>query len=111
MGKCIVDYKNKISRELPDNLLGKAFKDMIYVKGINPDYILFTIDYCGTNHMKVNTVFSLYYIMEKRKVKEAFEEYKNHPMKFDVSNTKVAEETKIEYHPIEKNNWSKIYKK
>lgn len=110
MGGCIGLYRKLISKEQPSSLLGKAFKEMIYEKEIDPNLILFTIKYCALTRRKVNSVFSLYYIFNKRDVLEAYEQYKLQPTKFDFSNIEIAEETKINYHPKERKGWNKIIK-
>lgn len=108
MGGCIGLYQKLISKEQPATLLGKAFKEMIYEKEIDPNLIIFTIKYCVLTHRKVNSVFSLYYIFNRKDVLEAYEQYKLQPVKFDFSSIEVAKETKINYRPNKRKGWNKI---
>lgn len=110
MGDCVATYLKYISSETPKNLLGRAFKEMIYTKGIDPNYILFCIQQCALTHKRLKSVFSLYYIMDNNNMRDAYEMHKNNRIHIDYDSVETVEETKINCKPAKRKGWDKIIK-
>ena len=109
-GACVGAYNEKIDSTVAKTVLGKVFKEMIYVKKIDPKYILFVIQYCETHNEKPKSIFSLYYILNKVKIKRAYEEYKEQPAKFDLDKAEITPEVHTTYKKPNEKGWNKIFK-
>ena len=106
---CVAIYSKEIDPSAPKVLLGKAFKDMIYEKRIDPNLLKFTLEYCVKNNKKPKSVFSLNYMVSYREIQSAYKKSKERKVNFKPEDAKIDKETKISYHPKNKEDWRKIF--
>ena len=71
---------NEITQYYVDNVcstvvmaqLGKAVKDIIFKKNVEPRFLLFAIKYAVKNKIPIRSPFSLHYLINYDNIKEAF---------------------------------------
>lgn len=69
-------YYEHISKTVVMKNLMKVINNIVLEKHIDSEYLLFAMKYVISNHMTLNSPYGLYYIIDNKKVKSAWEKKK-----------------------------------
>lgn len=91
-------YYQKISNTVVMAQLLNTINNIVFVKNVDSDYLLFALNFCIDNRIKINSPYGLHYIIDNSRVKAAWNNQTAKKMikqmKFNVSNA-VENTTKI----------------
>lgn len=89
-------FWEKINKNVVYGNLRKVVNEIVYVKGIHPDVLYFGINYYLDNHLSLNYPAGLFYVIQNKKMMEAYSRTKVKKLnyKFEVE---IDKENKYSY--------------
>ena len=69
-------YYENINKMVVMKLLVHTIKNVVLVKGIDPDYVLFTLKYAVKNNIPCKSPLSMHYFVGSPRFQDAWERYK-----------------------------------
>jgi hypothetical protein len=106
-------YLEKINPAEVCKVLNSTINNIVHVKKVNSEYLLFALKYAIKNNIQIHAPMGLHYIINNYKIKKAYEEefIKRRIREIegsDVMQIVSQEEVKIDYNNESVNLWDKI---
>ena len=94
------------------SLLNRTINNIIDVKKVPSDFLLFALQYVIKNKLPLNHATGLYYIINNKKIKKEYMKQKAREINSKIKTTNVSANNEVKFNiTIENNSWSKIFER
>lgn len=94
------------------SLLNRTINNIIDVKKVPSDFLLFALKYVIKNKLSLNHATGMYYIINNNNIKKEYMKQKAREINSKIKTTNVSANNEVKFNiTIENNSWSKIFER